>query len=83
MAINRHNIGEHLMEKQLSIIGKTMQEAIEDPLWKQKWFMNESQFTEFERYSIPLLKKVFKCNKTKAKSTFDWFRLQFGIPVNK
>lgn len=83
MAINRYNIGEHLMEKQLSIIGKTIPEALEDSGWRQKWLMTEAQFTEFEKYSIPLLKKVFKCNRSKAQSTFDWFRLQFGISVQK
>ena len=32
-------------------------------------------------YAIPLLKKVFKFNKSKAENTFDWFLLQYGLNI--
>mgnify|MGYP002263597127 CR=1 FL=1 len=30
---------------------------------------------------IPLIKKIFKCNKRRAEQTFDWFNLQFGLRI--
>jgi phenylalanine-4-hydroxylase len=43
--------------------------------------MTTEQFTEFKKYSIKLIKKVFKCNTTKALRTFDWFNLEFGLRI--
>jgi hypothetical protein len=80
--INRTNITEHLIEHQLNIIGKTIKEIEEDDLWYVNNTLTEEQFEEFRRYAIPLLKKVFKFNKSKAESTFEWFNLQFGLKVN-
>lgn len=79
--INRQNISEHLFEKQLEIIEKTVQDAIKSRNWRGEWLMTTEEFSEFKNYSIPLIKKTFKCNKTKAESTFNWFIIQFGLKV--
>jgi hypothetical protein len=70
--INRTNITEHLIEHQLNIIGKTIKEIEEDDLWYVNNTLTEEQFEEFRRYAIPLLKKVFKFNKSKAESINDF-----------
>ena len=80
--INRTNITEHLIEHQLNIIGTTISEIRDDELWYVNNTFTNEQFEEFRRYSIPLLKKVFKFNKSKAESTFEWFNLQFGLKIN-
>jgi len=82
MAINRSNIADHLVEYQLSMVGKTMAEAYKTEEWYHKWTMTDEQFEEFKKYAIPLLKKVFKCNKRKAESIFSWFILQFGLRID-
>jgi ferritin len=80
--INRTNISEHLIEYQLNMIGKTIDDVKDD----EKWYFNntftEEQFEEFKKYAIPLLQKIFKFNKTKANSTFQWFILQYGLRIN-
>jgi len=81
--INRTNVGEHLMEKQFSIIGKTAEDALNEKNWRANWFMTEEQFKEFELYALKTLKKVFKYNTKKAKSTFVWFRIMFGVDIIK
>jgi hypothetical protein len=43
--------------------------------------MTQEQHEEFKRYAIPLIKKIFKCNKGRAEQTFDWFNLQFGLRI--
>jgi uroporphyrinogen-III decarboxylase len=79
--INRTNITDHLIEYQLKMIGKTVDEIKEDELWYSNNTMTEEQHEEFKRYAIPLLKKIFKFNKSKAESTFGWFDLQFGLKI--
>jgi hypothetical protein len=80
--VNRTNITDHLIEYQLKMVGKTVDDIKDD----EKWYFNntmteEQQHEEFKRYAIPLLKKIFKFNKGKAESTFGWFDLQFGLKI--
>lgn len=82
MGINRTNIADHLVEYQLNIVGKTIAEAYKTEEWYHKWTMTDEQFKEFKNYSIPLLKKIFRCNKRKAESIFSWFILQFGLRID-
>jgi hypothetical protein len=80
--VNRTNISEHLIEYQLNMIGKTINDIKGDEEWYSNNTMTQEQHDEFKRYAIPLLKKIFKFNKTKAEQTFGWFDLQFGLKIN-
>jgi hypothetical protein len=79
--INRMTISDHLIEYQLQMIGKTVQDALKDPEWYNTWTMTSEQHDEFKAYAVPLLKKIFKFNTGKANSTFEWFNLQFGLRI--
>ncbi|NBO79624.1 MAG: hypothetical protein EBV27_08395 [Actinobacteria bacterium] len=79
--IDRTNVSMHLVEYQLAMVGKTLAEAKDNPLWYSDWTMTTAQHEEFKKYAIPLLKKVFKYNTKKAQNTFDWFNLQFGLRI--
>ncbi len=79
--INRSNIATHLIEYQLAMVGKTMADALKDDMWFFNWTMTEEQHLKFKGYAIPLIKKVFKCNKKKAEETFSWFNLEFGLRI--
>ena len=79
--INRENIGDHLVDYQLGIIGKSMQEAYMTREWYSKWTMTQEQHDKFKAYAIPLMKKVFKINKGRAEANFQWFDLQFGLRI--
>lgn len=77
--INRANIAGHLLEYQLNVIGKTTLDTKRDPDWFNTWTINTTDYDLFKSYAIPLLKKTFKFNKTKAVATFEWWYLQFGL----
>jgi hypothetical protein len=81
MGINRTNIATHLVEYQLAMIGKTIEEAKKDDMWFFNWTITQKQADELKSYAIPLIKKVFKCNKSRAERTFSWFSLEFGLRV--
>jgi hypothetical protein len=82
MGINRTNIADHLMDYQLSMVGKTIAEAYKTDEWYHKWTMTDEQFEQFKNYSVPLLKKVFRCNKRKAEAIFGSFILEFGLRID-
>jgi hypothetical protein len=79
--INRENIADHLVDYQLGMIGKSTQEAHMTKEWYSKWTLTQEQHDQFKTYALPLLKKVFKCSKSKAESIFDFFDLQFGLRI--
>jgi len=79
--VNRENVAEHLVDYQLEMVGKSIQEAYMTKEWYSKWTMTTEQHEAFKAYAIPLLKKVFKCRKERAESTFNWFDLQFGLRI--
>lgn len=83
MVVNRTNIGEHLIRYQLELVGKTWEEAQNDDMWFFNWTITEEQHTKFKGYAIPLIKKVFKCNKKRAESIFSWFDLEFGLRLKE
>jgi hypothetical protein len=82
MKINRETISDHLLEYQLDMVGKTVAEAYKTEEWYSKWTITEEQHEQFKSYAVPLLKKVFKCNKKRAEDIFGWFDLQFGLRIN-
>lgn len=79
--INRTNVGDHLVDYQLNMVGKTVAEAIKTEKWYSEWTMTDEQHDRLKAYAIPLIKKVFKCNKKRAEGIFGWFDLQFGLRI--
>jgi hypothetical protein len=79
--VNRENITKHLIEYQLNMVGKSMIDTLDDDQWYFNNTLTSEQHEEFKKYAISLLKKVFKFNKSKAESTFNWFDLSFGLRI--
>jgi len=79
--INRENITRHLIEKELERVGKSMIDTLDLEDWWVQITMTQAQHQEFEKYSIKLIKKVFKCNTHRAYDAFQWFNLAFGLRI--
>jgi hypothetical protein len=79
--INRENITRHLIEKELEMVGKTMMDTLDDDNWYFNNTMTLVQYEEFKKYSVTLIKKIFKCNSKRASDTFEWFNLAFGLRI--
>jgi len=79
--VSRENIAEHLVKYQLEMVGKTWEDALADNQWYYNITMTSEQFDEFMAYAIPLVKKVYRCNKGRAQTIMDWFNLQFGLRI--
>ena len=49
--VNRENVADHLVDYQLGIIGKSMQEAYMTKEWYSKWTMTTEQHEAFKTYA--------------------------------
>lgn len=81
--INRTNIVIHLIEKELSFVGKTLVDTVDNDNWFFDWPITVAKQEEFREYAIPLLKKVFHFNSAKANDTFGFFMKNFGLRIIK
>lgn len=79
--IRRENIGEHLFDYQLKMIGKTRVNVIDDDRWHIHFTMTREQYGQFKRYAVSLMMKTFRCNKNKALNIFEWYWQQFGVRI--
>ncbi len=79
--ITRENIGDHLFDYQLEMLGKTRIDIVDRDTWRFDFTMTQEQLIDFTSYAIPLLQKTFKFNRRKALDTFEWFRMQFGVRI--
>ena len=79
--VNRINITKHLIEYELEMVDKTLIDTLDDDYWYFNFTMTRNQHQQFRSYAIPLLKKVFKINKRKAESIFNWFYRNFGLRI--
>lgn len=77
--ITRSNIGDHLFDKQLEMVGKTRVDIIDDDRWRFNITMTRDQYWEFRAYAIKLLMKTFRVTKPKATKNFEWFIEMFGL----
>ena len=79
MRVNRYNLEHYLFEKQLSIIGKTIKDALENPNWRNEWGIPTEDLENFKKESVPLIKKTLKINRTKAEGVLDWFLITYKL----
>jgi hypothetical protein len=77
--ITRENIQTHLIEYQLNMIGKTINDVKDDEQWYHNNTFTQIQYELFKEYAVSLIKKTFKCNTKKAEQTFGWFNLNYGL----
>lgn len=79
--VNRENITKHLIEKELEMVGKKIIDTLDEEDWFYTNTMTSIQYEEFKKYSINLIKKIFKCNTKRAADTYEWFYRSFGLRV--
>jgi hypothetical protein len=79
--ITRDNITKHLVEYQLKMVGKTLLDTLDDDNWYFNITMTQTEFDEFRKYAVKLIRKTFRCNRLRGESTFDWFNMQFGLRI--
>ena len=52
MKVNRENIQRHLLEYQLSLVNKTIEDTLDDDKWYFNWTLTTEQYLSFRKYSV-------------------------------
>lgn len=79
--ITRANIVDHLINKELAYVGKTMEDIKDDPEWYRNNTMTKEQYEEWKEYSKKLMKKVLKYKKPFIDREFAMLDLMYGLKV--
>jgi len=82
-SVTRENIGTHLLEMQLSLIGKDLSVLIDDDCWRFNNTLTMNQYLAFRKYSYEIIQKVFKCNGRKRILIFGQFYDLFGLRLKE
>ena len=79
--VTRRNIVDHLINKELAYVGKTMDDIKDDPEWYRNNTMTKEQYEEWKEYSKKLMKKVLKYKKHFIDREFAMLDLMYGLKV--
>jgi hypothetical protein len=79
--ISREEIGKHLLEMQLQLIGKDLMVLIDDDRWRFNNPMSMTQFLSFKHYALEQIQKTYKCNSKKRDVIWDQFYELFGLRI--
>lgn len=79
--VSRKTLTSHLLKYQLNIVGKSIVDTLDNDKWRFQWVISKLDYTTFRGYAVPLIKKVLRCNRLKAESSFDWFYQVYGLRI--
>ena len=79
----REEINRKLVTMQMEMIGKTYEDAMNTPEFWRVYTMTEDQTEEWRKRALPLIKKTFKVNATKAKTIMSSFELTLGLRIDE
>lgn len=82
--IKRDEFATKMLEYQLLLIGKTVQEALDNKKWIFEWDIDEINHKKFKDYFIKEALKTYKIPKRKViNNILNPFLLQWGLNVKK
>jgi hypothetical protein len=79
--INKNNIDQHLINKQLSYIGKSIDDIKNDPNWFNNNKLTKRQYEKWKKYSIKVIQEVCDLDRQQAEYEFEWFYLNHGLMI--
>jgi aminoglycoside/choline kinase family phosphotransferase len=83
MTSKKDEVVLEILNKQLSYFDKTVDDVKDNEKWYEENSFTEEQFEEWKKFSIELLRKKLKFNKTFAEKQFMWINLMWGFKVKE
>jgi aminoglycoside/choline kinase family phosphotransferase len=83
MTSKKDEVVLEILNKQLSYFDKTVDDVKDNEKWYEENSFTEKQFEEWKNFSIELLRKKLKFNKTFAEKQFMWINLMWGFKVKE
>ena len=81
--ITRQNLVNHLIQKELDYVGKTVDGVKDEPDWYTNYTLTPEQHDEWKSYCLKTIKKVLRTTKHRTESEFAWLDLMYGLKVLK
>jgi len=72
-----------ILNKQLSYFNKTVDDVKDNEKWYEENSFTKEQYEEWKNFSIELLRKKLKFNKTFATKQFSWINLMWGFKIKE
>ena len=79
--VTKKNVVNHLINKELAYVGKTIEDIKDDPEWYRNNTVTKEQYEEWKEYSKKTLKKVLRYNKNFIDREFAMLDLMYGLKV--
>ena len=70
-----------IINKELAIHGKTVEDIKDDDRWFMTYTMTEQQSEEWKSWTIDYIIKTCKCSKAVAEREFSWIYLNHGLKI--
>lgn len=83
MTSKKDEVVLEILNKQLSYFDKTVDDVKDNEKWYEENSFTEEQFEEWKNFSIELLRKKLKFNKTFAEKQFMWINLMWGFKIKE
>ena len=81
MKITKDTLVDHLIEKQLSYINKTIDDIKSDPEWYANNSLTKSQYEEFKVHACEIIKKLFRYSKSYTEKQFEMLYFAYGLNI--
>ena len=79
--VTRENISSYLFNYELSLIGKSKMDVLDDDQWRFNLTLSSEQYEQLKKHGIGLIRKIFKCKKQAAIDVFDFYYNTFGLRI--
>lgn len=81
--IKKEELITEMLNKQLSYVGKTIEDVKGEEEWYSNYAITEEQFQEWKSFCMDILKKKFKYPVKRAELEFSFFNLNYGLRVKE
>lgn len=78
--LTKDNLVNHMINKQLEYVGKTIEDVKDDPNWYTNNTLTKEQHAEWKEYCLKLMKKHL-VRKHRLDYEFGMFDLMYGLKV--
>lgn len=78
----REEINRKLVSMQMEMIGLSYQNAMDTVEFWRVYTLTTEQTEAWRKLALPIIKKTFKCNKSRAEMTLGMFELNLGLRIH-
>ena len=79
--MKRELLWDHVFGYMLMLVNREPIEIIDNDKWRFDWTLTREEKNRFSVYTVKLIMKSFRCNKSKAVEAFELFYSNYGLRI--